>query len=113
MPRTKTNFPSVPVFQPSTDTVGPSGPEPEYQPMNDDSASVRPGDPGRLARRRHERRRLPGDAFLGHLSKAEERLHLVPDRDGDHEARRAAGSAATSQNRHRARRCSRSRATRA
>ena len=42
MPSTNTNFPSVPVFQPSTDTVGPSGPEPEYQPMNDESASVRP-----------------------------------------------------------------------
>ncbi len=41
-PRTKTNFPSVPVFQPSTDTVGPSTAVPEYQPMNDDRASVSP-----------------------------------------------------------------------
>src|SRR5581483_705272 len=41
-PIRQTSFPSVPLFQPSTETVGPSTDVPEYQPVNADSASTSP-----------------------------------------------------------------------
>ena len=42
MPTRRTSFPSVPLFQPVTDRVGPSTDSPEYQLVNDDTASTRP-----------------------------------------------------------------------
>jgi hypothetical protein len=38
----KTSFPSVPVCQPITAIVGPTGPEPAYQSVNAEMLSARP-----------------------------------------------------------------------